>query len=72
MEEFLRMWNVGPWGKQVITDFYALELMLALWMITDAATRAAWTAWLAAIVSIAAMPVFGAMPAAIYWLLRGL
>ena len=65
-EEFIAMWRVGPWGKQVITDFYALEVMLALWMLSHAATHGS---WLLVVPCIIAMPIFGAMPAAIYWLL---
>ena len=64
--EFIAMWKIGPWGKQVITDFYALELILALWMLSHAAAHAT---WVLAIVCILAMPVFGAMAAALYWLL---
>ena len=64
--EFQSMWRLGPWGKQVITDFYALELMLALWILSHASAHDTWTL---AIACILAMPVFGAMPAALYWLL---
>ena len=67
-DEFIRMWQVGPWGKQVITDFYALELMLALWMVAHAAAHGT---WILVALCIAAMPVFGAMPAAVYWLAAG-
>ena len=63
--EFVAIWKIGPWGKQVIADFYALELVLALWMLSHAAAHQAWAV---AIPCIVAMPVFGAMPAALYWL----
>lgn len=65
-EEFAQMWRVGPWGKQVLIDFYALELVLALWMLTHASVH---ESWVLAGVCIAAMPIFGAMPAAVYWLI---
>ena len=65
-DQFLEIWRTRPWGTQVILDFYALELVLALWMLSDAAARGAW--W-AATVCLAAMPIFGAVPAAAYWLL---
>jgi hypothetical protein len=63
--EFLAMWHMGPWGKQIITDFYALELVLTLWMVSHAAGHGTWAV---AIPCLVAMPVFGAMPAALYWL----
>ena len=62
------MWQIGPWGKQVIVDFYALELMLALWMVAHAAAHGT---WILVALCIAAMPVFGAMPAAVYWFAAG-
>jgi hypothetical protein len=65
--QFVDMWRMTPWGKQVIIDFFALETVLALWMLADAASRGA---WLLATACIVAMPLFGAMPAALYWLAR--
>lgn len=65
-DEFAAMWRVGPWGKQIITDFFALEVMLMAWMLSHAYVHGTWV--LALVCSIT-MPIFGAMPAAIYWLL---
>jgi hypothetical protein len=66
-DQFVAIWRTTPWGKQFFLDFFGLEIMLALWMLADAATRGT---WLAAGACVAAMPVFGAMAAALYWLLR--
>jgi hypothetical protein len=66
LAEFHRIWQTGPWGKQLNFDFSALELILALWMLSHAAANESWTL---AIACVVAMPVFGAMPAALYWLL---
>jgi hypothetical protein len=71
-QQFLDVWRTKPWGTQIVVDFFFLEAMLALWMASDAAIRASWIAWVACIICIVAMPVFGAIPAAIYWLLRAL
>ena len=65
-DEFLQIWRNGPWGKQIIVDFYALQLLLALWMIADASEKGL---WLEAVLCIGLMPVLGAMSAAVYWLL---
>lgn len=67
-DEFLRIWQGGRWGKQLIVDFFGLEAVLALWMLTDAAAHGT---WILAIGCIVTMPVFGSMAAATYWLLRG-
>jgi hypothetical protein len=64
--EFLAIWRLGPWGKQIITDFYALEIVLSLWMLSHASAHGGWAF---AIACTLAMPIFGAMPAALYWLL---
>jgi hypothetical protein len=66
-EQFAGIWNTTPWGKQFFFDFFGLATMLALWMLSDAAERGT---WVLAIACAAAMPVFGAMSAALYWLLR--
>jgi hypothetical protein len=50
-------------------DFFGLEAVLALWMITDAMSAGT---WVGAVICIAAMPIFGSMSAAAYWLLRAL
>jgi len=65
-EQFLAIWRLA-WGKQVYVDFFGLQAVLALWMLSDGATHGA---LLRAVVCIAAMPVLGALPAAAYWLLR--
>jgi hypothetical protein len=67
-DQFVDIWRQRPWGKQFFLDFFGLEVMLALWMVADAASRGA---WVLAGLCIAAMPIFGAMSAALYWLLRG-
>lgn len=65
-EDFFHVWSFSPWGKQFMLDFWGLEVMLALWMVSHALTQDTLGA---AIACIALMPVFGAMPAAAYWLL---
>lgn len=67
-DQLVGIWRVNPWGKQFYLDFFGLEIMLALWMLADAASRGTWG--LAAACALA-MPIFGAMPAALYWLVRG-
>jgi hypothetical protein len=67
-EQFLRIWEL-PWGKQFYVDFFGLEIVLALWMLTDASAHGTWILSLAC---IAAMPIFGALPAALYWLAKTL
>ena len=68
-DQFVGIWRARPWGKQFYFDFFGLEIMLALWMLADAASHGAW--FLAA-GCVLVMPIFGAMSAALYWLLRGL
>jgi|SRR5215470_13370772 len=65
-DQFLDIWRF-PWGKQFYVDFFGLQVVLALWMLSDAATRGA---WLLAVACVAAMPILGAFPAALYWLVR--
>jgi hypothetical protein len=60
------IWNTDPWPKQVVGDFYGLEVILALWMLQHAALHETW--WIL-IPCLATMPVLGATPAAAYWLL---
>jgi len=67
--QFGELWRTRPWGAQIITNFYGLEVVLALWMIEDASARRAWPLALPALL---AMPVFGAIPAALYLLVREL
>ena len=65
-QDFLHVWSFSPWGKQFLLDFYGLEVILALWMVSHALAHDALGL---AIVCLVAMPVFGAMAAAAYWLL---
>jgi hypothetical protein len=65
-EQFIDIWRL-PWGRQLTLDFLGLEVILALWMLSDAMAQGT---WLSAILCTATMPVFGSMSAAAYWLLR--
>jgi hypothetical protein len=65
-DQFRDIWAVA-WGKQLMLDFFGLEVILALWMLADARASGR---WVAAIACIVAMPVFGSMSAAAYWLIR--
>ena len=38
-DQFIGIWRTTPWGKQFFLDFFGLEIMLALWMLADAASR---------------------------------
>ena len=67
-DQLVGIWRVNPWGKQFYCDFFGLQIMLSLWMLTDAMSRGT---WLLFAVCTLAMPMFGAMPAAVYWLVRG-
>ena len=67
LRQFQALWAIRPWGRQVIVDFYALEAVLAVWMLADAAARGGLAP---AVILVAAMPVFGAIPAAVYLLVR--
>jgi len=60
------LWQSGPWPRQIILDFYGLEIVLALWMATHAAETGNWATFA---VCAATMPLFGAVPAAAHWLL---
>jgi hypothetical protein len=64
-EEFLRIWRSGPWAKQFYLDFWGLEVVLALWMVSHAVAHGGW--WLV-VACIATMPILGAMSAALYWI----
>lgn len=59
------MWS-RPWGKQILLDFYGLEVVLALFMVTHAMASGA---WIALIVCLVLMPFLGASAAAAYWLI---
>jgi len=65
LEQFGATWAL-PWGRQVMLDFFGLEVVLALFMVTHAAGTGA---WLVLIVCLALMPFLGASSAAAYWLL---
>lgn len=64
-QEFLRIWSSGPWAKQFYIDFWGLEIVLALWMTSHALAN---DTWLVLVPCLATMPVLGAMPAALYWI----
>ena len=64
IEEFQAMLAM-PWGRQVVIDFYGLEVILALFMISHAMGAGT---WVALTVCLVLMPVFGASAAAAYWL----
>ena len=66
LPELGRIWNTGPWPRQVVADFYGLEVILALWMIQHAAQHE--STWIL-IPSLLTMPILGATSAAAYWLL---
>ncbi len=65
-DQFRQIWQV-PWGKQFYVDFFGLQVVLALWMLTDAAARGTLPLGIACVVT---MPIFGALSAAVYWLVR--
>ncbi|MBY0280090.1 hypothetical protein K2Z84_32560 [Candidatus Binatia bacterium] len=66
-EQLAGIWHVRPWGRQVYVDFFGLEVMLALWMLSDASLH---DRLVLAAVCVMAMPLFGASAAAAYWLMR--
>jgi hypothetical protein len=68
VDQFVQIWEL-PWGKQFYFDFFGLNLVLALWMLSDGL---AYGRWALAIVCVVTMPVLGAMSAGAYWLLRSL
>ena len=63
-ETFQTLWPM-PWGKQIVIDFYGLEAVLALFMITHAMASGTWIAFA---ICIVLMPFLGATAAAAYWL----
>ncbi len=65
-EDFVHVWSFSPWGKQFLIDFSGLEIMLALWMVSHALAH---DSLVLAVGCIVLMPIFGAMPAAAYWLI---
>lgn len=60
------IWAAGPWPKQIVADFYGLEIILALWMIQHAGLHE--TYWIL-VPCLVTMPLLGASSAAAYWLL---
>ena len=64
--DFGSIWQASPWGKQLLVDFYGLEVILILWMTTHAYESGG---WLVFGICVATMPLFGTMSAAAYWLL---
>ncbi len=65
VSDFGSIWEGSPWGKQLLLDFYGLEVVLVLWMATHAYEAGS---WLVFGLCVATMPLFGAMSAAAYWL----
>jgi hypothetical protein len=65
-EDVVHVWAFSPWGKQFLVDFWGLEILLALWMVSHALVH---DTLLLAVGCIVLMPVFGAMSAAAYWLI---
>ena len=65
-DDFLHVWNFSAWGRQFMIDFWGLEILLALWMIPHAMEN---DQTLLVSICLILMPIFGAMPAALYWLL---
>jgi hypothetical protein len=65
-EDFVHVWSFSPWGKQFMVDFWGLEVILALWMVSHALQH---DSLLLAMGCLVLMPIFGAMPAAAYWLI---
>ncbi len=66
IDDFASIWEASPWGKQLLADFYGLEVILVLWMTTHAYETGDWLVYG---ICVATMPMFGAMSAATYWLL---
>ncbi len=66
VSDFASIWRDSPWGKQLLVDFYGLEVVLVLWMTANAYETGS---WLVFSICVATMPIFGAMSAAAYWLL---
>ena len=65
-DDFVHVWTFSPWGKQFLLDFAGLEILLGLWMISHATAHGSLAL---ATLCLVTMPVLGAMPAALYWLL---
>ena len=66
-DQLVGIWNVRPWGRQVYVDFFGLEVVLGLWMLSDASAH---DRLVTAILCTLAMPLLGASAAAAYWLMR--
>ncbi len=41
LSEIASMWRL-PWGKQIFLDFYGLEVVLLLWMLSHASDTGSW------------------------------
>lgn len=67
-DQFAGIWRL-PWGKQFFVDFFGLETVLALWMLSHAVEQGTVGTAIACIVT---MPLLGALSPAVYWLLNGL
>lgn len=66
--DLLHVWRFSPWGKQLFVDFYGLEVVLGIWMISHALAN---DALALAVACLALMPILGALPAAAYLLIAG-
>jgi hypothetical protein len=64
LADIASIWKL-PWGRQILLDFYGLEVVLILWMVSHAQANGT---WLAFGLSAVTMPFLGAMSAAAYWL----
>jgi len=67
-EDFLHVWRFSPWGKQFMVDFYCLEVVVGLWMVSHAMAN---DTLLLAVICLALMPILGALSPAVYFLVAG-
>lgn len=67
-EDFLHVWHFSPWGKQFMIDFYCLEIVVGLWLVSHAMANGT---MLLAVVCLVLMPILGALPPAAYLLIAG-
>jgi hypothetical protein len=59
------IWTL-PWGKTVVIDSFGIEIVLAMFMISHAAGAGSWFVLVPCLVL---MPLLGAIPAGLYWLI---
>jgi len=67
-QDFLHVWRFSPWGKQFIVDFYGMEVVLGVFVVSHALANGTLTL---ALVCLALMPALGALPPAVYLLVAG-